>query len=271
MPVNPLEPIIDDDTPDGSELLHPPGFGLGGEPRDFAVDPPEMFDPPSAMPLIPRSEWPARIKEQEELKSRLSDVLLAAGIPSMNQGPNGYCWGHSTVGCVQAVRAVNNQPYVPLSAYAVCATIKRGANQGGWSGLSAKFLRERGVPSQSLWPQGDRDYRKYDKPEVWANAALHKVTEEWTDLTRDVHSLNLTFDQLASCLLRGIPCAIDLNWWSHAIMACDLVEVEAGSFGVRIRNSWGDQYGDKGFAVLRGSKAVPDGALAIRVSTVSIT
>lgn len=247
---------------------HPKGHGL--VPRDYSIYPVEMFDPPTQMMLLPRSEWSARIKSQADAKARMSDILLAAGIPSLDQGPNGYCWGHSTVGCVQAVRAFNNQPYVPLSAYMVCAIIKRGANEGGWCGLSAKFLRENGVCSQALWPQGDRNTRR-DTPEVRANAALHKVTEEWTDLTRNVYDQNLTFDQLATCLLLGIPCAVDFNWWAHSIMACDLVEVESGSFGINIRNSWGDSWGSQGFGILRGSKAIPDGALSIRVTGASPT
>lgn len=261
-------PIINDDTPIGNwiaPVIDGEVKGHGLVPRDYAAFPVEMFDPPSQLQLIPRSEWSERIKEQERAKSRISDILLAAGIPSLDQGPNGYCWSHSTVGCVQAVRATNNQPYVPLSAYMVAAIIKNGRNEGGWSGLSAKFLREVGVCSQSLWPQGNRSL-SLDTPEARANAALHKTSEEWVDLTRNVYDQNLTFDQLATCLLSGIPCAIDLNWWSHAIMACDLVEVESGSFGVRIRNSWGDGWGEKGFGILQGSRAIPNGALAIRVA-----
>jgi len=261
------ELIINDD-PSTTDLAYPDGVSFGYVERDYAVYPKEMFSAPSEMKLIPRSEWSARIKEQEEAKSRISDILLAKGIPSMDQGPNGYCWGHSTVGAVQAVRAFNNQPYVPLSAYMVCAIIKKGKNEGGWCGLSAKFLREVGVCSQALWPQGDRNVRR-DTPEVREDAAMRKVTEDFVDLTRDVYDQNLTFDQLATCLLNGIPCAVDFNWWSHSVMACDLVEVSAGSFGIRIRNSWGDSYGDRGFAVLQGSKAIPDGALAIRVSGAS--
>ena len=269
MPLNPNEPLIEDTTPDDG-LLNPV---VAGEAKGRGYDPsqviPEMFAPPSEMPLIPRAEWSARIKEQEERKSRISDILLAAGIPSMDQGPNGYCWGHSTVGCVQAVRALNNIPYVPLSAYHVCAVIKRGVNEGGWCGLSAKFLREVGVCSQAIWPQGNRDYRRLDTPECRANAALHKVTEEWTDLTRAVYDQSLTFEQVATCLLCNVPVAGDFNFWQHSVLLCDLVEVEPGSFGVRLRNSWGDGWGDKGFGVLRGSKARPDGALAIRVTGAS--
>lgn len=268
MGLNAGERVIDDSTPMDS-LLFPvvngQVKGLGHDPSQVVK---EMFDPPAQLQLIPRSEWSARIKEQEERKSRVSDVLLAAGIPSLDQGSNGYCWGHSTVGCVQAVRALNNQPYVPLSAYMVCAIIKRGANEGGWCGLSAKFLREHGVCSQQLWPQGNRSL-SLDTPECRANAALHKVTEEWADLTRSVYDQNLTFDQLATCLLLNVPCAVDFNWWSHSVMACDLVEVEPGSFGIRIRNSWGDGWEQKGFGILRGNKAIPDGALAIRVTGAS--
>ena len=108
------EPIFDDSTP--NDELFPKHKGRGLVPRDYNIDPPEMFAPPTDLQLIPQSEWSDRIKEQEAAKSRISDILLAAGIPSLDQGPNGYCWGHSTVGCVQAVRAINNAPYVPLSA-----------------------------------------------------------------------------------------------------------------------------------------------------------
>ncbi len=240
--------------------------GHGGLPRDYEVQPLEMFAPPDQIKRIPRSEWSARIKEQEAQKSRISDVLLRANIPSLDQGPNGYCWGHSTVGCVQAVRAISNRPYVPLSAYMVCAIIKKGRNEGGWCGLSAKFLREVGVCSQALWPQGDRSL-SLDNDACRKDAATRKVTEDWVDLGRDLYDQNLTFDMVATCLLSGVPVAGDFNWWSHSVLLCDLVEVSSNAFGIRMRNSWGDGWGEKGFSILQGSKANTDGAVAVRVVT----
>lgn len=239
--------------------------GTGQKPRDFSVDPPEMFNPPSEMELIPRSEWSARIKEMEETKSRLSD--LREGIPSLDQGPIGYCWAHSPVHCVMLLNRIANQPYVPLSAYSVASIIKGGRDEGAWCGLSAKFLREHGVATQEEWPQGSRDNRR-DTSALRQSMAKRKVTEEWVDLTRQVWDTDLTFDQLATCLLNRIPCAIDMNWWGHSIAALDLVEVERNSFGVRIWNSWGDAWENKGMAILRGNKAIPDGAVALRTAKV---
>lgn len=270
MGVRPGEIVIDHSN--ATSQLVPTVDGIprsrGLVPRDYNEYPVEMFAAPSDMPLIPRSEWSARIKEMEQTQSRLSDIRLSgdAGnpIPSLDQDGVGYCWAHSVTHTVMMVRAVNNQKYVPLSAFAVAAIIKGGRDEGGWCGLSAKFAREVGIPSQTLWPQGSRKL-SLDTPEMRANASLHKITEDWVDLTRQVYDQDLTFDQLATCLLNRIPCAVDFNWWSHSVCALDLVEVEPGSFGVRILNSWSDSWSDRGMGVLRGQQAIPDGAVATRV------
>jgi hypothetical protein len=269
MPLRNGEPLIDDSTPlaeTHAAIIDGEVKGRGLVPRDYAEDPLSLFDPPDKIGLIPRSSWSALLKEKEATKSLLSDVR--GSIPSLDQNGQGYCWAYSTTSAVMILRAVNNQPYVRLSGHSIGCKVKNFRNEGGWCGLSAKFHREHGCASVAAWPEKSMA-RSNDKPETWANAALHKVTEDWVDLARDVHSQNLTFDQVATCLLLGIPCAVDFNWWSHSVCALDLVEVEAGSFGLRIWNSWSDSYGDRGMGVLRGSKATPNGAVALRVTGAS--
>lgn len=267
--------VIHDTTP--PDVLFRPVIngelkGRGLVPRDYATSPREMFDPPSNLPLIPRSEWSDRIKEMTATKSRLSDLrdtaIAGQPFPSLDQNGQGFCWAYSTTACVMLLRAANNQPHVRLSAHAVGCMVKGFRDEGGWCGLSAKFHREKGCPSVECWPEKSMA-RSNDRPETWANAALHKVTEEWVDLTRAVYDQSLTFDQLATCLLCRIPCAVDFNWWGHSVCAMDLVEVERGSFGIKILNSWTDGWGERGTSVLQGSRAIPDGAVALRVTGAS--
>ena len=269
MPLSKDEPLIDDDTPLHSRHLGGQDHGL--IPRDYTSRPLGYYGVPMQavdMPLIPRNEWSGRIKEMEQTRSRLSDLVRSGNhgqpIPGLYQNGYGYCWGHSTAHAMMAIRARDHQPYIPLSAFAVCAMIKRGRNEGGWGALSLEFIQQHGIPSQQFWPQESADLR-HDTPQMRANAALHRVSEGWVDLAPPVDRRKLSFDQTMTCLLSRMPVVMDLNWWSHSVCGLDPVEVEPGSFGVRIWNSHGESYGDRGMAVLRGARAIPDGAVAPRV------
>lgn len=267
----PSDFIIDDDTP--ADVTHHRQFSRGLIPRDYETIPQGRYAtaPAFDLPLIQRSEWSARIKEMKETKSRLSDIrntgINGQRIPCLDQGRSNYCWGHSAVHAVMLLRARDLQPYVPLSAFAVAAIIKNGRNEGGWGALSLNFITEDGVPSQELWPQGSVDLRR-KTPAMWANAAQHKVTEGWVDLQAAVYDRNLTFDQMMTLLLCRVPVVVDFNWWGHSVCAMDPEEIEPGSFGPRILNSWyespGQEWNGDGTAVLRGSRATPDGAVAPR-------
>lgn len=266
--------IIDDETltdPSIKDLVfvpiidgQPKSHGL--VPRKHSIYPPEMFAPPTEMVLIDPSEYSERIKERKRTKSTLHHLCDWS---SKDQNGDGYCWGYSVTGAVEFLRRIMNQPFLRLSAHAICAIIKRGRNEGGWCGLAAKFAREVGIPSDEFWKTHSRDLSQ-DTPALRANAALHKVTEDWVDLTRSIYDQNLTERQVDSCSLTNVPMAWDFNWWSHSVFGCGLEEIEGGSFGREMRNSWTDSWGDKGWSLLRGSKAIPDGAVALRVTGASV-
>ena len=262
----PSDLIIDDGT--HSDLLFPAGKGRGLVERDYSRQPMRAVD----MPLIPRGEWSDRIKELVRIKAQLSDVWRTgdAGkpIPHLDQGPWGYCWAHSATHAVMMARAINGLPYVPLSAFAVAATIKQGRDEGGWGALALDFIGKNGVPDQKYWPQGSADLG-HNTPDCWRNAANHKAGEAWADVAAPVYDRELSFDQVATCLLLGVPVVCDFRWWSHSVLAVDLVEVEPGSFGPRILNQWKGWGDEQGMAVLQGQRAIPSQAVALRTVTAS--
>lgn len=261
--------LIDDTTP--NDIPFDPAYSRGLVPRDMATDPPTMFAPPSEIPLIPRSEWDARIDEQEAQQSSLEHVWRRSGEPVLDQNGQGYCWAYSTAAAIMATRMAANMPRVRLSAHAVACKIKGFRDEGGWCGLSAEFARKTGYPSVDVWPEKSMS-RSYDTAATWANADKHRVTEDWVDLAAShYYYQQLTFDQVATCLLLNRACPVDFNWWGHSVCALRLVRVEAGSYGLRIANSWTPQWGEQGFATLRGNKAIPNSALCIRSITASTT
>lgn len=233
-------------------------------PRLFSTHPVGCYAvaEPFALPLIPEGEWDDRIAQQEKDKSSLQHIrdqgAFGQSIPSRDQDGRGYCWAHSTVSAMLLSRALNNQPYADLSAYAIACIIKNYRDEGGWNGESLEFATKRGCPTSEFWPQRSVS-RQNDRPETWENARLHTV-QEWWDLSDRKSEAK---QQLATCLLLNVPVMIDLNWWSHSVCACRLIKRDP--FTVRIWNSWGDGWSDRGMGDLVGGKAIPDGAAAPRV------
>lgn len=260
--------IIDDTT--NNDVLFPRGLGRGLVPRDFTVDPVSMFASPASMPLIPESEYEARIKEQTERQSSLAHIRKRADrgkkMWCLNQSTFGYCWSHSTTHAIMLRRAADGQPYVRLSAFAVAAILKGGRNEGGWCGLSGKFVRDVGVPSLEFWPEGTADL-KFDTPAMRENAARYRVQEDWYDLGLPVHGQKLTRQQIMTLLLNNIPVPADFAWWGHSVCLMRAVIVERGVIGIEFLNSWyeqpGKEWGDEGTGVLVGEKAISMGAIGI--------
>lgn len=226
--------------------------GRGHIPRDYQKVPYGSVAAPFDIPVIPRSEWDARRKQLEDSKSRISDVVKAVGMKSLDQGRTNFCWANGPVNCVRVIRCINNQPFVDLSPASVACPINGFRNEGGWGTEALKRIVSHGVTEARLWPANAID-RQYFTEEAKQNALNYRVSE-WYEL----QPRNL--EQLVTCCLLRIPVAIGLNWWRHEVMACDLVEN-----GVLIWNSWGDSWGDGGFGVLSFSKATPDDAVAPRV------
>lgn len=272
-------------------------------PRNYKTHPVGHYPWATAVdfPLIPRSEWEARAAEKTSRRAWLSDIRLKGNngqpVPSRDQNGRGYCWRHSPTSCNLLLRAFAGLPYADLSAYAGACMIKAFRDEGGWGAQGVDDVIRRGDPTSEFWPQRSVD-RANDNPRTWENAALHRIIDQWADLNQAEYDRGLTFDQVGTLLLSDVPVVGDFNWWSHSVCLMDLVNgsgqfgvfradsgklataaefeeawavndpVTAG-WGVRLWNSWGDSWSDRGMGTLTGSKAVPDGAVAPRTTTLS--
>lgn len=259
-------PILEDRS-SMRDHLFPKNVGFGMVPRDYNAFPEEMFAQPDEMELVPESEDDARYDYQEETKSSLEYLYLGEdgntpAFVNLDQNGQGFCWAYSVGQANMIQRLRMGLPLVRLSPHAVACKIKNFRDEGGWCGLSAKFAKDTGYPSEQFWPQQSMA-KKNDNAETWANAALHKIVDDWVDLRKQVYDQNLTMRQLTTCGFNNNPGAVDFNWWGHSVCFLRRVRIAKGDWGTLILNSW-KNWGRFGLAVLRGSQGRPDGAIAIR-------
>ena len=218
------------------------------------------------IPLIPRSEWSARIAEMEKNQSNLRHILERHRIASLNQRSTNYCWTFGVVTAITAIRAAANQPYVDLSPASVAAPIKNYRNYGGWGGEALEYIIENGICSTEYWPATAIE-RRYDNEDSRANRKHHLVTE-WYDIDCGDDSC---FDAVMTCVLLNLPVAVGYNWWSHEVCAIYPVDKGNGKYALGCRNSWGDDYGDHGFFELEGRRAIPSDAVVPIVFTGAVS
>jgi hypothetical protein len=140
----------------------------------------------------------------------------------------------------------------------VGAKVKGYRAVGGWNIQAVEGINKYGICTSELWPDIAVS-KQYDTEASQGNAKLHSLPEFW-ELPKK------NFDVLMSVLLQGMPVGTGLLWWGHAVINCDPI-VKDGKYGVRIRNSWGSNWGDNGFGILMEGKATPDEAVGIRTTS----
>ena len=266
-------PILDDFGSKRTDLTHPKGVRFGLVPRDYTRSPESMFAPPDQMNVVPKTEWDARYDEQEATESSLEHRFLRTGSPAfvnLDQDGDGHCWAYST-GQALMLSYLRDGGFVPRLNPHFVATYLREFN-GLWCGASAKVAAEVGYPVEGTgpdeWPLHSNDTRLLTPARLQA-AARHKTAEEYRDLTREIWDQELTSLQLATCGFHNIACPSDFNWWGHSVCQVRWVRIERGSWGPLILNSWRG-WGRFGLAVLRGSQAIADGAVAVRTVSPAI-
>jgi hypothetical protein len=226
------------------------------------------------VPLLSFEEIAERVEQAEKDKSRISDIRMIGDngnpIKSLDQNGQGYCWAYSTCHGMMLRRAQMGLPYVRLSAHSLACKVKNFRDEGGWCGLSATKAMEIGYVPTKYWAEKSMS-RQNNTAANWEIAKGFRLTEGFMDLQQPVYGKTLTFQQVLSCAVSGVPVAVDYNHWSHSILGMDPVLAtdrfplnDPRTWGFRIWNSWRDQWGRLGTGILLGNKAIPNGAVAIR-------
>ncbi len=259
----------------------PDGMGRGYIERDLEKHPVgSLFGSQGVdefnknVPLLSFEEIAERVEQSEKEKTRISDVRMIGdnGKPmvSLDQNGQGYCWAYSTCQGIMIRRAQMGLPYIRLSAHSLACKVKGFRDEGGWCGLSATNAMTMGYVPVKYWSEKSMN-RSLDNQANWEIAKGFCITEGFMDLQQPVYGKTLTFQQVLSCAVSGIPVAVDYNHWSHSILGMDPVLVtdrfalnDPRTWGLRIWNSWRDQWGKLGTGVLLGQKAIPNGAVGIR-------
>jgi hypothetical protein len=236
---------------------------LSGYPKPSGHDSRKYSKPfNEAAPVIPRHDWSAALAEQVAQKRCISQRQ-----PWEPDDQDGYpiCWAAGTCAAFSTARVFQGLPFIRISGMSVAVPIS-GGHSGGYEGDAVEYLTKYGGASVDVWPYDDPG-RSYQAQQAVVESRKHHLALE-------AYECN-SFDEFATALLLGFPCTVDWPWWSHVTMLCDLVEIEAGSFGVRIRNNWGDwgaknDFGFSGYEVFREGHGTPGGGFAFRQVLASI-
>lgn len=238
-------------------LAVPPSLAAGDIPGVGAAEDFPDF-------LIPRSEWPDRIRQKDAEKSWLEDIVRGV-IPCDDQGPLGFCHAYGTKIAGECCRLVQNQPYVRLSAESVGGPVTNWRNRGADPADDLAQFMQYGACPQSFMDEA-HSLRPSRWKDGWEKAATqYRATEVW-----DLRSGKKAFDFIVTCALLGLPTACGYSWWSHFVSGpYRVLDLDRGKFAVRNRNQWGPEYGDDGFFDLAEGKGTPDWAFCVRQMSIA--
>jgi hypothetical protein len=193
------------------------------------------------------------VRERDKNKAKSGLVQLANRFtwPHKNQQSTNFCWANATLYALEMAFLRQNTKPELLSSASVACPITGFDNVGGWGKNALNRLKTHGAVPERLWPNAAIN-RKYATPAAWEAAKKYRV-KDWLEIaSRDILSA-------AIAILSGYCVSAGFNWWRHQVALVDVTLMD-GDLAWVIRNSW-PNWGENGYAILRGSRMVFDDAV----------
>lgn len=188
--------------------------------------------------------------------------------PIMDQGTLGSCTAHAITSLVNVLETKNGNQFTPLSRLFVY--YKEREAEGTVMQDSGASLRDGmkvvvgiGVPPETDFPYDISQFTQPPRPLCYADALQHRINmyERVPDFLGVIHSLyegvpvvagisvfsSFESEQVAQTGMVPIPSTDEQYLGGHAIL---LVGYDLKNRVIIARNSWGEQWGDKGYFYL---------------------
>lgn len=213
--------------------------------------------PGSDIEEIDLEEWPDLIADQDRSESSLYHIWKDSKIGILNQSSISYCHAFADVFHSMLVREMQQLEYVELSASSIGGPVTGWKNAGAYIHDDLLQSYNFGACSTDFCPMLTTNLRDC-KPGWKENALLHRTSEYIDVPARD-------FKKHGSLLLRNKPVNVGLNYWGHAVADLKVIDLYPQRkatdwlrYGFMFANSWSTQWGDEGFGVRHGNKALAD-------------